>query len=98
MEKEARINSLFGETIFHSHINLDNVDYIKHIESFVKEKPGRTAATTDVKGNTEFTDLEEAMIKSEIERTLKDPALGLTPDQQQKGIWIWVGLVLGLKF
>jgi len=60
MEKEARINSLFGETIFHSHINLDNVDYIKHIESFVKEKPGRTAATTDVKGNTEFTDLEEA--------------------------------------
>ena len=60
MQKEARINSLFGETIFHSYINIDNDDYIKHIESFVKEKPGRTAATTDVKGNTEFTDLEEA--------------------------------------
>jgi len=60
MEKEARINSLFGETIFHTHINIDNTNYIKHIESFVKEKPGRTAATTDVKGNTEFTDLEEA--------------------------------------
>mgnify|MGYP003127250646 FL=1 len=71
MEKEARINSLFGETIFHTHINIDNTTYLKHIESFVKEKPGRTAATTDVKGNTEFTDLEEAKDNLHIDKNYK---------------------------
>ena len=60
MQKEATINSLFGETIYFAHIDNDNKKTAKHVESFVKEKPGRTAATTDVKGNTHFTDLEEA--------------------------------------
>ena len=60
MEKEATINSLFGETIYCTNVDNDNQTIAKHIESFVKEKPGRTAATTDVKGNTMFTDLEEA--------------------------------------
>ena len=60
MEKEATINSLFGETIYYTNIVNDDQDTAKHVESFVKEKPGRTAATTDVKGNTMFTDLEEA--------------------------------------
>ena len=60
MQKEATINSLFGETIYFAHIDNDNKKTAKHVESFVKEKPGRTAATTDVKGNTQFTDLEEA--------------------------------------
>ena len=60
MQKEATINSLFGETIYYTSIVNNDEDTAKHIESFVKEKPGRTAATTDVKGNTMFTDLEEA--------------------------------------
>ena len=60
MQKEATINSLFGETIYYTHIENDDEDTAKHIEKFVKEKPGRTAATTDVAGNTMFTDLEEA--------------------------------------
>ena len=60
MQKEATINSLFGETIYYTHIENNNEDTAKHIEKFVKEKPGRTAATTDVAGNTMFTDLEEA--------------------------------------
>jgi uncharacterized protein (TIGR02466 family) len=60
MEKEATINSLFGETIYCTNVDNDNQTIAKYIESFVKEKPGRTAATTDVKGNTMFTDLEEA--------------------------------------
>jgi uncharacterized protein (TIGR02466 family) len=60
MQKETRINSLFGETIYCTNVENDNQSLAAHIESFVKEKPGRTAATTDVKGNTQFTDLEEA--------------------------------------
>ncbi len=60
MEKEATINSLFGETIYYTYIENNNEETAKNVESFVKEKPGRTAATTDVKGNTMFTDLEEA--------------------------------------
>ena len=63
MENKPIINSLFGETIYFSEINEYeklNKEVIPHIENFVKEKPGRTAATTDVKGNTQFTDLEEA--------------------------------------
>ena len=60
MEKDTRINSLFGETIYCTNVENDNQIIAKHIESFVKEKPGRTAATTDVKGNTHFTDLEDA--------------------------------------
>ena len=60
MQKEATINSLFGETIYCTNVENNNETIAKHIESFVKEKPGRTAATTDVTGNTMFTDLEEA--------------------------------------
>jgi len=60
MEKEATINSLFGEVIYQATIENNNNETTKHIEKFVKEKPGRTAATTDVVGNTMFTDLEEA--------------------------------------
>ena len=60
MEKEATINSLFGEVIYQATIKNNNDETTKHIEKFVKEKPGRTAATTDVVGNTMFTDLEEA--------------------------------------
>jgi len=60
MEKEVTINSLFGETIYYTNIVNDDQDTAKHIESFVKEKPGRTAATTDVKGNMMFNNLEEA--------------------------------------
>jgi hypothetical protein len=60
MQKEATINSLFGETIYYTSIINDDKTTAKHIEKFVKEKPGRTAATTDVTGNTMFTDLEEA--------------------------------------
>ena len=43
MEKEATINSLFGETIYFAHIINNDEDTAKHVESFVKEKPGRTA-------------------------------------------------------
>jgi len=60
MQKEATINSLFGLNIYCTKIENDNQIIAKHIESFVKEKEGRTAATTDVQGNTNFTDLEEA--------------------------------------
>ena len=69
MEKEATINSLFGETIYFAHIINNDEDTAKHVESFVKEKPGRTAATTDVKGNTHFTDLEEA--KDNLHKDIK---------------------------
>jgi hypothetical protein len=48
MQKETRINSLFGETIYCTNVENDNQSLAAHIESFVKEKPGRTAATTDV--------------------------------------------------
>ena len=60
MENKATINSLFGLNIYCTKIENDNQTTAKHIESFVKEKEGRTAATTDVQGNTNFTDLEEA--------------------------------------
>lgn len=63
MQKEVRINSLFGETIYQTHIQEKkeiNQEIKPHIESFVKASPGSTAATTDVKGNTMFTDLEQA--------------------------------------
>lgn len=59
MRDEARVNTFFGDTVYHKDIGEDDT-VIPHIEKFVKEKPGRTAATTDVKGNTNFTDLEEA--------------------------------------
>jgi uncharacterized protein (TIGR02466 family) len=63
MENQQEINNVFGKPIYQSSIeNYDSInkEIIPYIEKFVKEKPGRTAATTDVKGNTQFTDLEEA--------------------------------------
>ena len=59
MENEARVNTFFGDTVYHKDIGEDDT-VIPHIEKFVKEKPGSTAATTDVTGNTNFTDIEEA--------------------------------------
>ena len=72
MQKEATINSLFGETIYYTHIENDDEDTAKHIEKFVKEKPGRTAATTDVAGNTMSTDLEEAKDDLQIQVLFKN--------------------------
>ena len=59
MEKEARVNTFFGETVFYKHIGEDK-KIIPHIEKFVKEKPGTTAATTDVVGNTHAHNIDEA--------------------------------------
>lgn len=64
MEKETTINTLFGKNIYKATIaNYEtiNENIIPHIKSFVKEKPGSVAATTDVNGNTNFTDLENAV-------------------------------------
>ena len=64
MQKETTIGNLFGKTIYKS--SIDNYDIInekliKDIQSYVKEKPGSVAATTDVMGNTNFTDLNDAV-------------------------------------
>jgi uncharacterized protein (TIGR02466 family) len=59
MEKEARVNTFFGETVFYKHIGEDK-KIIPHIEKFVKEKPGATATTTDVVGNTHAHNIDEA--------------------------------------
>ena len=53
MEKEARVNTLFGETVYYKEIGEDK-SVIPHIEKFVKEKPGSTAATTDVTGKDDL--------------------------------------------
>ena len=84
MEKEATINSLFGETIYCTNVDNDNQTIAKHIESFVKEKPGRTAATTDVKGNTMFTDLEEA--KDNLHKDKKYSCLLYTSPSPRDGL------------
>ena len=75
MQKEVRINSLFGETIYHAEIeNYEkiNKDIVSHVQSFVKASPGSTAATTDVKGNTMFTDLETAKDNLHTDNKYKD--------------------------
>ena len=64
MQKEMVIGSLFSKSIYKS--TIDNYDTINEklitdIESYVKEKPGSVAATTDVMGNTNFTDLNDAV-------------------------------------
>ena len=59
MENEARVNTFFGETVYYRDIGEDK-SVIPHIEKFVKEKPGSTAATTDVTGNTKLPDLDDA--------------------------------------
>ena len=63
MDQEATINNIFGKNIYLT--NVKNHQKINKtikplIESFVKEKPGSVAATTDVMGNTNFTDLNDA--------------------------------------
>jgi len=64
MQKETILGSLFSKTIYKS--TIDNYDSINQklvadIESYVKEKPGSVAATTDVMGNTNNANLEDAV-------------------------------------
>ena len=62
-KKQATINNVFGKNIYQGSVESFeklNKDIIPHIENFVKEKPGRVAATTDVRGSTQYTNLEEA--------------------------------------
>jgi len=64
MEKEAIIGNVFGKTIYKTSIK--DHQYLNGkvgplIERFVKQKPGSVAATTDVEGNTNFTDLDNAV-------------------------------------
>ena len=66
------IGSLFSKSIYKS--TIDNYDTINEklitdIQSYVKEKPGSVAATTDVTGNTNFTDLNDAV--DNLHRKLK---------------------------
>jgi uncharacterized protein (TIGR02466 family) len=64
MQKETTIGNLFGKSIYKCTINnYDeyNKPLIKDIESFVKEKPGSVAATTDVTGNVNYTKLNDAV-------------------------------------
>ncbi len=64
MEKEAIIGNVFGKTIYKS--SIEGYQYLNGkvgplIDKFVKQKPGSVAATTDVEGNTNFTDLDNAV-------------------------------------
>ena len=64
MQKETTIANLFGKSIYKCTINnYDeyNKPLVKDIESFVKEKPGSVAATTDVTGNVNYTKLNDAV-------------------------------------
>ena len=74
MDKQATINNLFGKNIYQSSIDdykkLNN-EIIPHIESFVKEKPGSVAATTDVRGNIQYTNLEEAKDNLHLDKIYK---------------------------
>ena len=72
MQKEMVIGSLFSKSIYKSTIDsydTINKKLITDIESYVKEKPGSVAATTDVTGNTNFTDLNDAV--DNLHRKLK---------------------------
>ena len=75
MEKpQATVNNVFAKNIYQGSVeNFEklNKEIIPHIESFVKEKPGRVAATTDVRGNTQYTDLEEAKDNLHIDEKYK---------------------------
>ena len=64
MDQEATISNLFGKQIYKTTIHeyeTINKLLIPNIESFVKAKPGSVAATTDVMGNTNFTNLDDAV-------------------------------------
>jgi len=57
--KEPQINSFFGKRVYQSSVDSFeklNKDIIPYIKSFMKEKPGSTAATTDVEGSTKAKD------------------------------------------
>jgi len=74
MENQQTISNVFGKPIYQSSIDdyeKLNKDIIPHIESFVKEKPGSVAATTDVRGNTQYTDLEEAKDDLHLDKKYK---------------------------
>jgi hypothetical protein len=43
-----------------------------------------------------LTPQQEAMVSAEIKQMLRNPELGLSSDQQEKGFFIWLGLFLGL--
>jgi len=64
MQKEATIANLFGKSIYKTIINnydTINKKLVSDIESYVKEKPGSVAVTTDVMGNTNGANLEDAV-------------------------------------
>jgi len=88
MSNEARVNTFFGETVYYKDIGEER-SVIPHIEKFVKEKPGATAATTDVTGNTKLPDLDDA--KDDLHRDknyssiFKKIAAGISEFIQAKG-------------
>ena len=51
---------------------------------------------TNMSRDYKLSPRHETMVKTEIQKILRDPALGLTQDQQQKGIWIWLAGVAAL--
>lgn len=75
MEEEATINNVFSKNIYKTHLK-DHKKINKVIkplvESFVKEKPGSVAATTDVEGNTNFTDLNDAKDNLQLDIEYED--------------------------
>ena len=64
MSNEAIVNTFFGETVYYKDVGEER-SVIPFIEKFVKEKPGATAATTDVTGNTNLPDLDDAKDEEE---------------------------------
>ena len=44
----------------------------------------------------QLTPRQEAMVSAEIKQMLRNPELGLSSDQQEKGFFLWLGLFLGL--
>ena len=63
MAEEITISNVFSKNIYKTHLKNHksiNKKIKPLIESFVKAKPGSVAATTDVEGNTNFTDLNDA--------------------------------------
>ena len=77
MQKETTINTLFGKNIYKATIaNYEtiNKNVISDIKSFVKEKPGAMAATTDVVGNTkiQYTNKDnETVLESAVDNLHK---------------------------
>ena len=75
MDEEAIINNVFSKNIYKTHLkNHKKINKVIKplIESFVKEKPGSVAATTDVEGNTNFTDLNDAKDNLHLDKDYND--------------------------